>query len=180
MTAAAARVPSLVQRRQQPLIDRYREVPEEARITDRARTVGGLGTDPFHGRVVVGREDHGVEIAFGIHRAVGGDHDAPNPGDLLCAGLAACLDSTLRMVADRMGVQLVELEVEVVALADVRGCLMVDRGVPVGFHRILCEPRLRAADGTDPALVRRLRAAAEACCVVFQTVKGGTSVSAGG
>lgn len=177
MSRAAMRIPSLVQRRQQPLIDRYREAPEEARITDRARTRNGLAGDPFHGRVVVGRDDHGVELAFGIHRAVGGDHDAPNPGDLLCAGLAACMDATLRIVADRMGVELVELEVEVTAHADVRGTLMVDRTVPVGFQRIQSATRLRAADGTDPSLVSKLESIAKECCVNFQTLRRGTSLS---
>lgn len=177
MTRAATRIASLVQQRQQPLIDRYRQVPEEAQITDRARTRGGLAADPFHGRVVVGREDHGIELSFGIHRAVGGDHDAPNPGDLLCAGLAACMDATLRIIADRMGVQLAELEVEVTAHADVRGTLLVDRSVPVGFHRIECETRLRTADGTSPPLSNKLRALAEECCVNYQTLLGGTELS---
>ena len=75
--------------RQDPLCARYRDVPAEARITDRARTQRGLESDPFHGQVVPGSEDYGLEWPFGIHRAVGGYHDAPNPGDLPCAALAA-------------------------------------------------------------------------------------------
>lgn len=179
MARTATGVPSLVRRRQQPLVDRYRQVPEEAQITDRARTRGGLGEDPFHGRVVIGREEHGVEIRFGIHRAVGGDHDAPNPGDLLCAGLAACMDATVRMIADRMGVRLTALEVAVTADVDVRGTLCVDRTVPVGFQHIRCETRLRAADGTEPSLVRKLEVLAEQCCVNFQTLRAGTAVTSG-
>ncbi len=177
MNGSPTRTASFAQRRQQPLIDRYRDAPEEAQITDRARTCGGVDQDPFHGRVVVGREDHGVEMVFGIHRAVGGDHDAPNPGDLLCAGLAACLDATVRIIADRMGIQLVELEVEVTAHADVRGTLLVDRSVPVGFQRIACEARLRAAHGTDPSLIRKLGRMAEECCVNYQTLARGTDLS---
>lgn len=180
MTRATARMPSFVHRRQQPLIESYRETPEEAWITDRARTRGGTDEDPFHGRVVLGREDHGVELHFGIHRAVGGDHDAPNPGDLLCAALASCLDSTLRIVADRMGVELAELEVEVVGHVDVRGTLRVDRAVPVGFQRLLCTTRLRATEGTDPALVAKLREIAEHCCVNLRTLRGGTEVETDG
>jgi uncharacterized OsmC-like protein len=177
MTQTASRRQSLVQLRQQPLIDRYHEAPAEALITDRAKTRGGLAGDPFHGRVVVGREDHGVEVEFGIHRAVGGDHDAPNPGDLLCAGLAACMDATLRMVADRMGVELVELEVEVTAHADVRGTLLIDRECPVGFQRIDCKTRLRGAEGTNPQLLHKLEAIAEQCCVNYQTLRAGTELT---
>lgn len=38
--------------------------------------------------------------------AIGGDHDAPSAGDMLCSALAACMDSMIRMVADHLGVTL--------------------------------------------------------------------------
>lgn len=72
--------------------------------------------------------------SFGIHRAVGGYHDAPNPGDILCAALASCLDSTIRIIADRLGITLTSLEVDVTAEVDVRGTLVVNRDIPVGFQ----------------------------------------------
>ena len=61
-----------VRSRQGPLRARYKEIPGEAAITDRARTTGGVGTDPFHGFVVPGSRDYGVRCPFGIHRALGG------------------------------------------------------------------------------------------------------------
>jgi hypothetical protein len=75
-----------VRARQEPLRARYREDPREAGITDGARTVGGAHLDPVHGRVRPGSVDHGIDWDFGIHRAVGGDHDLPNPGDILPVG----------------------------------------------------------------------------------------------
>jgi organic hydroperoxide reductase OsmC/OhrA len=42
-----------------------------------------------------------------------GDGDVPCPGDLLLAALAACQETTLRMVAATMGIDLEELEVPV-------------------------------------------------------------------
>src|SRR6056297_1599222 len=159
---------ALVTRRQEPLQHRYAEVPEEARIADHARAASP-GADPFHGTVTAG-DGRGGPWNFGIHRAVGGDHDLPNPGDILCAALAACLDSTLRMIAARMGVTLESLEVSVTAHADVRGCLMVDRAVPTGFQRIEVDVHLEAAAGTDPAQIRMLTSTAEQCCVVLQTL----------
>lgn len=113
---------SVVQRRQGPLRDRYRRFPGEAWITDGAQTVDGCGVDPFHGAVLPAHSS-GAPLRLGIHRAVGGDHDYPNPGDLLSAALAACLDSTMRMLADHLGIRLASLEVEVEAECDVRGCL---------------------------------------------------------
>jgi hypothetical protein len=38
-----------VRSRQDPLRKHYRESPEDARITDRAKTSGGTGMDPFRG-----------------------------------------------------------------------------------------------------------------------------------
>lgn len=167
---------SSVRERQDPLRERYKAVPEEASITDRARTTGGTDTDPFHGFVVPGSDDLGVKWSFGIHHAVGGYHDAPNPGDVLCTALAACLDSTFRMIAERLGVTLNSLEVDVTAQVDVRGTLLVDRTVPVGFQSMQCHVDVQAAEGTDPKLVQRLLAAAEDSCVVLQTLRSGVPI----
>jgi len=166
-----------VRSRQDPLRKHYKVSPEDARITDRAITTGGTGTDPFHGQVVPGTEDYGAVWPFGIHRAIGGFHDLPNPGDMLSAALASCLDSTIRIIAARIGVPLTSLSVEVAADVDVRGCLMVDREVPVGFQEMRCHVALKAADGTDPQLVRMLLAVSENCCVNLQTLRSGVRVT---
>jgi uncharacterized OsmC-like protein len=162
--------------RQEPLRERYKEAPDEAVITDRARTAGGVETDPFHGNVVLGSEGHGVELPFGIHHAVGGYHDTPNPGDMLCAALAACLDSTVRIIADRLGVTLSRLEVEVTADVDVRGTLLVDTNVPVGFQTMRCHVDIQASEGTDAKRVNKLMAASERSCVNLQTLRSGVSI----
>ena len=113
---------------------------------------------------------------FSIHHAVGGYHDGPNPGDLLCAALAACLDSTIRIIANLLGVILTSLEVDVSADVDARGTLTVDRAVPVGFQMMRCHVTLQAAEGTNPKLMEKLLAAAEYSCVTLQTLRSGVSV----
>jgi uncharacterized OsmC-like protein len=165
-----------VRERQDPLRERYKTATEEARITDRARTKDGLQTDPFHGQVVPGSQDYGIAWPLAIHKAVGGHHDGPNPGDMLCAALASCLDSTLRMIANRLGIGLRSLEVVVEADVDLRGTLVVDRSVPVGFQKMRCNVRLEAAEGTDPDIVKRLLAAAEHSCVNLQTLRSGVAI----
>lgn len=159
----------MVTLRQEPLRQHYRNRPGDAEIVDHARATS-IRSDPFHGTVKIG--DDAFALDFGIHRAVGGEHDAPNPGDILCAALAACLDSTLRMIASRMGVMLEEIEVKARAVADVRGCLNVDPDVPVGFQRIDIDVNLRIKNGADPAQVGMLTSAAERSCVVLQTLRG--------
>ena len=162
--------------RQAPLRELYGKTPEEALITDRGKSTGGLDTDPFHGYVKPGSKDYGVVWPFGIHKAVGGDHDAPNPGDILCVALAACMDSTIRMLAEHLGVTLTYLDVEVTAEVDVRGCLVVDRKVPVGFQKMKCRVNIKTADGTDPKMVDMLRAASEYSCVVMNTLRSGVPI----
>jgi uncharacterized OsmC-like protein len=103
-------------------------------------------------------------------------HDRPNPGDLLCLSLAVCMDSVIRMIADRHGVVIEHLEVDVTGDVDVRGTLWVTRAVRVGFQRMRCRISLRTADGTDPDLVKRLLTAAEYSCVNLDTLKNGVPI----
>jgi uncharacterized OsmC-like protein len=168
--------PTSARVRQAPLGEKYRENPSAAMITDRGRTQNGTRTDPFHGEVVSGSQDYGLVWPFGIHSAVGGYHDGPNPGDLLCAALATCLDSTIRIVADRMGVPLEHLAVDVTANVDVRGTLMLDRDVPVGFQTMRCHVDVRPAASAKPEMVQKVLALAERSCVNMQTLRGGLPV----
>jgi len=155
---------------QKPLKAKYKEAPETAMVIDHARTSGAVASDPFHSNVEP-MDGCGVSIPIGVHAAVGGLHDAPTPGDLLCAALAACQDSAVRMVANLLGVELTELEVRVTAAADVRGAMAMDPAVPVGFQSITCDVRLKAKEGTPADLLEKLKVAAERCCVVQQTLK---------
>lgn len=165
----------LVMERQEPLRQRYRVAPDEARITDRGEATGGMTLDPFHGVVIAGpRQEEGWRI--GIHRAVGGDHDLPNPGDVLCAALAACLDTTLRILAARLRIPLESLTVVVTGEVDVRGTLAVSDGVSVGFQRLRCQVEIEPAKEVPAAAVDRLLRAAERACVVLQTLRNGVPV----
>lgn len=159
-----------VQQIQAPLREQYRSSPQAALVTDHGRTSGADPADPFHS-VVEPMPGCGATLPVGVHRAIGGMHDAPTPGDILCAALAACQDSAVRMVANLLGVSLEFLEVDVTGEVDVRGTMAVDNQVPVGFQSMRCDVRLRAKNGTDPRLLEKLRVAAERCCVVQQTLR---------
>jgi uncharacterized OsmC-like protein len=150
-------------------------VPSEALTTDHARTIDDRGADPFHGAVMLG-EGFGPPWGFGIHGAVGGDHDLPTPGDMLCAALASCLHAAIRMIANRLDIGIEALEVAVSAEADVRGELIVDPSVPVGFHHIGCCLRLRPASDAHPERLQLLLAATEHSCAVLQTLRKGVPV----
>jgi len=165
-----------VRKKQAPLRELYKNTPVEALITDCGRSSSGLDRDPFHGKVIPGSKDYGVVWSYGIHRAIGGDHDEPNPGDMLCSALAACMDSTIRMIADHLGVKLTFLEVKVEAEVDVRGCLVVDRNVHVGFQKMECRVNIQTAEGTDPKLEKMLKSASEYSCVNMNTLRSGVPI----
>jgi hypothetical protein len=64
--------------------------------------------------------------------------------------LAACHDASMRMVADLLGIPLLDLGVEVTATLNVRGTLALDHSVPVGFQQMTCTTRATVPAGTDP------------------------------
>lgn len=160
---------------QKPLKATYRANPSLATVTDHARTRGGSPLDPFHAKVEP-MDGCGVVVPIGTHAAVGGLHDAPTPGDLLCAALAACQDSAFRMVANLLGIELTALAVVVTATVDVRGAMAMDPGVPVGFQDMTCDIHFAVAAGTPQDLLAKLQVAAERCCVVQQTLKSPPAV----
>lgn len=156
---------------------RYKANPEGAWVTDHARTSSIENSDPFHATVEP-MTGCGVVVPVGVHAALGGPHDAPTPGDLLCAALGACQDSAIRMVANMLGVEIEFLEVHVTAEADVRGALAMNINVPVGFQAITCDVCLRAKQGTNPVTLAKLQAAAERSRVVLQTLRKPPPVAA--
>jgi len=155
---------------QKPLRASYLKDPERAMVTDHALTGGESPSDPYH-TTVEPMDGCGVAVPVGVHAALGGPHDAPTPGDILCSALASCQDSTLRMVANLLGIEITHLAVKVRAKVDVRGTLAMDPTVPVGFQAVTCDVRLGVKEGTPERLLRKLEAAAVQCCVVQQTFR---------
>ncbi len=154
----------------------YREQPSEAWTTDSAETraSGPQAGDPMHATVAIAS---GFDLCLptGVHRNLGGLHDRPTPGDVLCAALASCADTTFRMVASQLGLRIEALAVRVEADVDVRGALCMAPEVPVGFQRMRVDIRTRLA-GADARLTGKLRQAAERCCIVLQTLRSGVPV----
>src|SRR5690606_30705818 len=123
--------------RQEPLRQQYAQDPATALVVDEAST-HHPDLDPCHSTVAPGVE-YGLDVPVGVHRGVGGLHDAPNSGEILCAALASCYDSTIRMIADLVGVQIESLEVHVAGDVDLRGTLQMTPDVRAGFQELRCE-----------------------------------------
>ncbi|MGI9284363.1 MAG: OsmC family protein [Pseudomonadales bacterium] len=161
--------------RQAPLAELYSRDPKQAWVTDAACTSSDHVPvqDPLHGHVTAG----GNEIPIALHKAVGGDGDGPVPGDILCAALSTCFDSCIRVIANRLGIQLEKLAVTTTAEVDVRGTLCLDSAVPVGFQKMHVSVDLVAAPDTDANLLQALLQTSEACCVVMQTLRSTPDVT---
>lgn len=170
------RTESTVRQRQAPLTRRYRHDPQEAVIAKRARTVPQAQPDPFHATVAVDGPYPPSPWHLGIDDKVGGDHDRPNPAEMLLAALAGCYETTLRMVADNLGVAIVSLEVIARGTVDARGCLAVDDTVKIGFDAITLEVAVALADGTDPERGQLLRSLADRLCVTADTLRTGVPI----
>jgi len=161
----------------------YKRQPEAALIVKRVRTRPPIDGEPSHSttapeNLVHPDAPYGVSWELGLDEAVGGLHDAPNPGEMLCATLAACQEGLLRMMASSLGVDLEELEVTVTGRVDVRGTLNIDPDVRVGFESMRMDVRLRAAPGTPARLLERLRLGGERLCVTLDTLRSGVPVEA--
>jgi uncharacterized OsmC-like protein len=166
---------SIVKERQQSLIENYKVDPAAAWITDVAVIEGKNLNDPFHSSVSI-NDELNVDFPVGVHRAVGGQHDFPNSGDLLCAALASCFETALRLIANRLQIVLHKTKVRATANVDVRGTLRVDINVPVGFQTMGLDVEITVSNSVKEEMANKLIKATEQSCIVLQTLIKGVPV----
>jgi uncharacterized OsmC-like protein len=148
---------------QAPLKSRYREHPEAAVVTLRAR--GQLGPDTLTCKVETGK----ALLEAGLHPATGGTGVDACSGDMLLEALAACAGVTLGAVATALGVPITGGTVHVEGDLDFRGTLGVAKGAPVGFRDVRLHFELES--DAPPEQVAKLIDLTERYCVVYQTLR---------
>jgi uncharacterized OsmC-like protein len=155
---------------QAPLKDRYREAPESAVVTMKSEAeLSGLGVSC---KVQTGQ----ALVEAGLHPAAGGDGTLACSGDMLLDALVACAGVTLRAVATSLGVEVRGGKIHAEGDLDFRGTLGVDKLAPVGFRAIRLAFDLDTdADADQLSTLEKLT---ERYCVVFQTLKNATEISA--
>src|SRR5690242_10325634 len=146
---------------QQPLKDAYREDPEQAVVTLRAR---GQLDEAVSCSVETGRA---LAVA-GLHPATGGDGTLLCSGDMLLQALVACAGVTLRAVATSLGIDVAGGTVAAEGDLDFRGTLAVAKEAPVGFTSIRLSFELDT--GASVAELDTLLRLTERYCVVYQTL----------
>ena len=115
---------------QAPLKNKYRETPDSAVITLKAK--GSLDDTSIACKVETGRA---LAVA-GLHPATGGSGAELCSGDMLLEALVACAGVTVKAVATALEIPLKAGTVSAEGDLDFRGTLGVDKGAPVGFRAI--------------------------------------------
>ena len=147
---------------QAPLKNQYRETPDSAVVTLKAR--GSLDDTSIACKVETGRA---LAVA-GLHPATGGSGAELCSGDMLLEALVACAGVTVKAVATALEIPLKAGTVSAEGDLDFRGTLGVDKEAPVGFRAI----RLKFDLDTDAPQEKldQLLKLTERYCVVFQTL----------
>jgi uncharacterized OsmC-like protein len=152
---------------QAPLKEKYREHPESAIITLRAK--GNL-SEGISCKVETGK----ALVEAGLHPATGGTGMLACSGDLLLEALVACAGVTLKAVAIAIGVENIDGEVRAEGDLDFKGTLGVSKDVPVGFKNIRLTFDL--SSGITGEQLDSLKKLTERYCVVYQTLIKGVPV----
>jgi uncharacterized OsmC-like protein len=146
---------------QAPLKTRYRERPETASVTLRAK--GRIG-EGITCKIETGK----ARVEAGLHPATGGDGLSACSADMLLEALVGCAGVTLQAVATALGIQLRGATIQAEGDLDFRGTLGVSKDVPVGFRQIRLHFDLDT-DAGEEQLATLLRLT-ERYCVVYQTL----------
>jgi uncharacterized OsmC-like protein len=147
---------------QAPIKEKYRQAPESAVVTLRAR--GSIDDASIACKVETGRA---LAVA-GLHPASGGSGMELCSGDMLLEALVACAGVTLKAVATALEFQLDGASVHAEGDLDFRGTLGVDKTAPVGFGAIRLTFDLDTAEPQER--IDTLIKLTERYCVVFQTL----------
>ena len=147
---------------QAPLKNKYREAPDSAVITLKAK--GALDDTSIACKVETGRA---LAVA-GLHPATGGSGAELCSGDMLLEALVACAGVTVKAVATALEIPLKSGTVSAEGDLDFRGTLGVDKEAPVGFRAIRLKFDL-VTDAPQEKLDQLLKLT-ERYCVVFQTL----------
>lgn len=146
---------------QAPLKQQYKDQPETALVTLRAK--GSIG-EGITCKVETGR----ALVEAGLHPATGGDGLSLCSGDMLLEALVACAGVTLKAVATAIGVELEDATITAEGDLDFRGTLAISKEASVGFKSIRL--RFDLESDADQEQLNSLIKLTERYCVVYQTL----------
>jgi putative redox protein len=126
--------------------------------------IARTGEQPYLTNIVTG----GHDLVADEPEVLGGGNKGPTPNQLLASALASCTSITLKMYADRKGIDLGTIEVKVTMEEN------AEQKHNYLFHRVL-----KLEKEQDAAFMARLLTIAEAC-PVSKLLKAGSHTVASG
>ena len=160
---------------QSPIREGFKRDPASADVKLTVSSAKSDLADPLH-CAIAPESVSDVTWRSGAHRAVGGSGDVPCSADLLLGALAACQETTLRMVAANLGIELESLEVKVTGDWDPRGTLAMGRQYPIGLTGIRCTTSVAIKGDLEGDRAERFLRSAEKYCVVLDTLRNSVAV----
>jgi uncharacterized OsmC-like protein len=160
---------------QAPIREGFKRNPSSADIKLTVSSAKSDLGDPLH-CAIAPESVSDVTWHSGAHAAVGGKGDVPCSADLLLGALAACQETTLRMVAANLGIELESLEVRVTGDWDPRGTLAMGKEFPIGLTGIRCHTAVSIKGDAGGDRTERFLRSAEKYCVVLNTLRNGVPV----
>lgn len=153
---------------QKPLKEKYKEQPDSAIVTLRAKAKPGEG--------ITCKIETGMALSVaGLHPATGGDGLSLCSGDMLLDALAGCAGVTLMAVSTSLGIKLKDSTIYAEGDIDFRGTLAVSKEAPVGLKNIRLKFELDTDE--DKEKIETLIKLTERYCVVLQTLKSTPELS---
>ncbi len=86
--------------------------------------------------------------------------------NILCKGLADCYDSTIRIIAERLQIPIINLRVKIEALA----ALTICKNLPIGVQKMICTIEIQAASTVKHKQIKRLLDFAKSSCTNYQAL----------
>lgn len=161
----------------QQYVTAIRQDAAQANVTFIARSQwqGGTRTAIRVGEFLVdGHNAARAERDFTLHcdepPALGGSDEAPNPVELLAAGLCGCLTAGIATNAALFETALEKLEVEVRCDWDMRGVLGLDKSVPNQASGIHYTVRLKGKPGVSAQQLQRCKETLDRKSAILNTL----------
>ena len=125
----------------------------------------------FQSKILI--RDHEIisDQPFGFN----GQNKGPKPSELVLAALAACQETTYRIFAEDMGIQIGEISVQLRGTQDLRGFMALDEETPAGFSNIVGQIFIQS-DATEEEL-ELLRQRVDQHCPVLDDLRRPVEVS---
>ena len=155
---------SLLKQTQKKLSDG--EVINPINVAIESKNQGGFQT-----KILI--RDHEIisDQPFGFN----GQNKGPKPSELVLAALAACQETTYRIFAEDMGIDIGEISVKLRGTQDLRGFMALDDETPAGFTNIVGQVFIHS-DASEEDL-ELLRQRVDQHCPVLDDLKRPVEVS---